>query len=360
MRRNTASPLTASAVAAASVTVGVGLATAVSLLHIDALPQLLLLAVVLSAGYGGVYSGILATALAGLAWGLVVPLTETDLTFRWAEVALFCSVGTASTLIISRLQAKALDDAFGNEQVAADAHAQRGELMALVSHELRNPINAMTAALALLRMPGGAGTAERAHAVLERQTAYLARLAEDLVSAVGIERGRMTLERTDVSLLDVVHHAVEVAYASVTQRQQILAVEAPTDAIVTNGDPVRLQQVVQNLLLNASKYTPTGGRITLRMTCEEGLATIAVHDTGMGLAAEQRASIFNAYVRATREGQGLGLGLYIARHLAERHGGTLVAESEGPGQGSTFTLRLPADVALSPGCGATEVQPLAI
>jgi CheY-like chemotaxis protein len=183
--------------------------------------------------------------------------------------------------------------------------------------------------------------------VIDRQLTHVTRLVDDLLDVGRLTTGKIKLRKELLRLGDVIQRSIETARPLITARHHTLTVQQPPEALYVNGDPTRLSQVLQNLLVNAAKYTPDGGHITLKSQAVEGFVDIVVTDTGRGLAPEHLQSIFELFVQA--EGgmsaaaeSGLGIGLTLARSLTEMHGGTLEAKSGGLGRGSTFTVRLPA------------------
>jgi signal transduction histidine kinase len=218
---------------------------------------------------------------------------------------------------------------------------RKQDFLGLLSHELRNPLSAINAALAVMRARPGVDAGRQARTVVERQVAHIARLVDDLVDTARIERGTLSLQLAPVDLRDVLATAVEMAQPSVLHRRQTLARSELDEPAMVNGDRVRLQQVFSNLLLNASKYTPEGGAIELRTSRDGSDFCVAVRDTGQGIAREDLAKVFEPFVRATRDVPGLGVGLYVARTLIEGHGGEITVESAGSGEGATFTVRMP-------------------
>jgi signal transduction histidine kinase len=224
----------------------------------------------------------------------------------------------------------------------ADALSRRKQdFLGLLSHELRNPLNAIHGALGVMRDGGDVAAGRRALAVIERQVSHIARLVEDLVDTARIERGTLSLQVEPVDVRDVMSTALDMAAPSVMHRRQELVWARPPDPMLVNGDRVRLQQVFSNLLLNASKYTPECGQIELRMYRAASDFCVAVRDNGKGIAAADLRRVFEPFVRATRDEHGLGVGLYVARTLVEQHGGEISVDSNGSGQGATFTVRLP-------------------
>jgi signal transduction histidine kinase len=217
---------------------------------------------------------------------------------------------------------------------------RKQDFLGLLSHELRNPLEAIGVALAIMRSREGIEQGQRARRVIERQVQHIGRLVDDLVDTARIERGTLSLQVEPIDLGEVLTTAVEMVQPSVGVRNQTFDWE-PSSGLIVSGDRVRLQQVFSNLLLNASKYTPQGGRITLATYRAGSDVCVRIRDTGQGIAAEDLHRVFEPFVRASREEPGLGVGLYLARTLVEQHGGVIAVESRGPDTGSTFTVRLP-------------------
>ena len=245
----------------------------------------------------------------------------------------------------------------------ADA-ANRGKdrFLAVLSHELRTPLNAI---LGWARLLGGGhlDPAQRARAieVIERNAQLQTQLVADLLDISRVAAGKMEVERTPVDLVLVVREALEVVAADAEAKKLALVTDLDPAAGEVAGEARRLQQVVLNLLLNAIKFTPDGGRIEVRLERHETSARLTVHDTGEGIDPELLPRIFNPFEQGdattTRRHQGLGLGLAIVRQLVELHGGTIRAESPGPGQGATFVVDLPVlAVRLSATRGRREAE----
>ncbi|UQA61006.1 hybrid sensor histidine kinase/response regulator [Polyangium aurulentum] len=230
------------------------------------------------------------------------------------------------------------------EQLRA-ANRRKDEFLAMLGHELRNPLMPILTALELMRMRGQDVFAKE-RAVLQRQANHLLRLVEDLMDVSRITRGKVELKKRTVELSRVVARAVETASPLLEQRSHELAMNVPTTGLLVHADEDRLVQVVANLLSNAAKYTPPRGKIEVegRRAGEE--IALTIRDSGMGISPELLPEIFNLFVQGERtlarsEG-GLGLGLAIVKIFVELHGGTVSAWSEGPGKGSEFTIRLPS------------------
>jgi CheY-like chemotaxis protein len=228
----------------------------------------------------------------------------------------------------------------------SEADRRKDEFLATLSHELRNPLAPLRNSVQLLRMQEAADPgAAPIHQLMDRQVDHLVRLVDDLLEVSRISRGTFELRRERVELATVVRNAVDTSNPLIHGAGHQLTVSLPREALWLDGDPVRLAQILANLLNNAATYTEHGGRISVRAWREDGHALIAVRDNGTGIAAEALPRLFQMFHRGSassrRNPSGLGIGLSLARGLAEMHGGTITVKSEGPGQGSEFTVRLP-------------------
>jgi signal transduction histidine kinase/ActR/RegA family two-component response regulator len=225
------------------------------------------------------------------------------------------------------------------------ANANKSQFLALLAHELRNPLAPLRNGITLLRLQREPQRLAETQAMMERQVAHMARLIEDLLDVSRIDRGQLELRRERVAIDAVVASAIETAKPAIESKQQALVVRYERSALHVDGDPVRLSQVISNLLNNASKFTPPQGRIEIAITVEDAEAVIAVTDSGLGFRAEDSARIFELFVqldasRAQAAG-GLGIGLTLVRSIIALHGGTVTAHSDGAGKGARFTVRLP-------------------
>lgn len=230
------------------------------------------------------------------------------------------------------------------EQATAEAaNRAKDEFMAMLGHELRNPLAPIRTALELMRLRGTAGL-ERERAVIERQTDHLASLVEDLLDVSRITRGTVQLRRERLRLSCVIERAAETAAPLFEQQRHQLTTDIP-DNIIIDGDEGRMTQVFSNLLTNAAKYTNPGGRVTITASLADGDVVVAVKDSGRGMSAEMLPRVFDLFTQERqnidRSKGGLGLGLAIVKSLVELHGGQVGALSAGPDQGSTFWVRLP-------------------
>ncbi|WP_256856501.1 ATP-binding protein [Variovorax sp. KK3] len=227
-----------------------------------------------------------------------------------------------------------------------EADQRKTEFLATLAHELRNPLAPLGTALALLtRKKPPAEEAVKYYELMARQVEHMVRLVNDLMEVSRITRGKIELHRAPVLLDAVIDDAVEFSRPLLERAGHRLDIEPAGEPLVVSGDAVRLTQVFSNLLNNAAKYTPPGGRIGLTARHEGAQAVIAVSDTGTGLAPEMLKSIFDMFVQVSgtaRDAQGgLGIGLTLVRSLVELHGGSVEAASEGLDRGATFTVRLP-------------------
>jgi len=225
-------------------------------------------------------------------------------------------------------------------------NANKSRFLALLSHELRNPLAPLRIGLAVLARQSDRKRAEDTRAMMERQVAHLVRLIDDLLDMSRIDRGVLELRRERVSVDSVVANAVEMVKPEIEKKQQQVTVCGDeASALFVDGDPVRLCQILSNLLSNACKFTPIGGHVELMVRAEGDDVLIAVSDEGIGFEAKDSSRIFEMFVQLeeskTQSTTGLGVGLPIARSLVEMHGGRLTAESPGLGHGATFTVRLP-------------------
>jgi PAS domain S-box-containing protein len=243
---------------------------------------------------------------------------------------------------------------------AEAANRAKDEFLAMLGHELRNPLSPILTALQLMRLRGTGGS-ERERSVIERQVTHLTRLVDDLLDVSRIARGKVELKEEIVEIAEVVAGAVEVSSPLLEQRTHTLDLAVPRRGLAVRGDPTRLGQVVSNLLTNAAKYTPPGGQISVRAADESHEVVLRVRDTGIGIAPDVLPHVFDLFVQERqsldRSHGGLGLGLTIVRNLVERHGGTVSAHSTGRGHGSEFVVRLPKALSIDAG---DEVQPRAI
>ncbi|HYE33892.1 sensor histidine kinase [Methylocaldum sp.] len=231
-----------------------------------------------------------------------------------------------------------------------EADRRKNEFLAMLGHELRNPLAPIRNAVKIMRRPDAPDPALHwAREVVDRQVEHLVRLVDDLLDVSRIVQGKLTLQKASVELAALIDQAVETCEPLLDARRHRFVVSIPDQSVRIEGDAVRLAQAVSNLLVNAAKYTPDGGEIWLTATCENGEVLISVRDTGEGISPALLPHLFEVFTQAERtldraQG-GLGLGLTIVQKIVELHGGHVEAYSEGPGRGSEFVVRLPLDLA---------------
>jgi two-component system CheB/CheR fusion protein len=250
------------------------------------------------------------------------------------------------------------------EQEVLEGVRRREQFLAMLSHELRNPLAAILSATRILDAAKLQDQAcHEAGQVVARQANHMARLLDDLLDVARITRGRITLRNEALDLRDTARSAIEALGPFFAEHQTKLIVDITDDAIPIIGDPARLQQIQANLLSNASKYSPRGAEVRFEMKVQGGEAMIRVSDHGVGITADIMPRIFDLFVQGeqslARSDGGLGIGLTLLRSLVELHGGRVQAESGGPGQGSVFTVWLPLApaAALSADAGAARLAP---
>jgi signal transduction histidine kinase len=223
-----------------------------------------------------------------------------------------------------------------------EAHRVKDEFLAMLGHELRNPLAPISTAVQIIRLRGGQS---REIAVIERQVGHLTRLVDDLLDVSRITRGKVELDRRPIELWDAIARAVEVASPLLEERRHRVDVLVPSSGLIVDADIDRLAQVISNLLTNAAKYSDTESRIALRGGLADGHVELAVIDQGIGIAADMLGRVFEAFVQQPqtieRSRGGLGLGLTIVKSLVEMHGGSVRCESAGVGRGSAFIITLP-------------------
>lgn len=227
-----------------------------------------------------------------------------------------------------------------------EADRRKDEFLALLAHELRNPLAPLRNGLQVMKLAAtDPDLVAQARAMMERQLGHMVRLIDDLLDISRISRHKLRLRRSRVRLDDVIHSAVETARPLIDAAGHELTVSLPPEPVHLDADLTRLAQVVGNLLANSARYTEPGGRITLTGERRDGEVVISVRDTGIGIPPEQLGAIFDMFSQVDRGPDrstgGLGIGLALVKGLVEMHGGTVSAESPGVGQGSTFTVRLP-------------------
>lgn len=232
------------------------------------------------------------------------------------------------------------------EQALKEADRHKDEFLAMLAHELRNPLAPILNAVQLMRMrPMTDPQLTWSREVIARQLGHLTRLVDDLLDVSRITRGKINLSREPVDLAVLAARAVETVQPMISEREHQLTVELPKEPVRVYGDPLRLTQALGNVLSNAAKYTERGGRIGLSARQVGGEAEVRISDSGIGIPSALLPNIFNLFTQVNaslnRPQSGLGIGLSLVRRLLEMHGGSITAYSEGEGQGSEFVIRLP-------------------
>jgi len=250
-----------------------------------------------------------------------------------------------------------------SEEALRLADRRKDEFLALLAHELRNPLAPIRYALAANKKPGRTPEqCRQAEEIIERQVIHMSRLLDDMLDISRITRGVLELKRTRAELTSVIGAAIETARPMLDEKRHTLVLDLPTAPVQLEADVMRLAQVFSNLLINAAKYTDPGGRIQLRARPQGGDILVSVSDNGIGIPADMLPRVFNMFFQtqsalARAEG-GLGVGLSLVRGLVRLHGGSVEARSEGPGRGTEFIVRLPVGpaAALSADAGAEADQ----
>ena len=257
-------------------------------------------------------------------------------------------VGTITDITARKSTEHALRE---SEERLKESDRRKDEFLAMLAHELRNPLAPIRTGLELIRIAGDTTDVERVRAVMERQVGHMVRLVDDLLDVSRITSGKIQLQRRRTPLTELIEGAVEANRATASAADVRLTVQMPREPCVLDVDPTRVVQVFSNLLHNAVKFTPSGGRIDVSATCTEptdgsplGDVIVAVADTGIGISTEMLPRVFDLFTQGRQGGHsqpGLGIGLAVARQLIDMHGGHIEAVSEGASRGSTFIVRLP-------------------
>lgn len=345
------------------------------------------LPVVVTALYGGYGPALMATALGafvgvyffvgGVGWPALTVASATGL-------VLFLLIGLSVSFLGGRLQA--------SRQSLVDASRRKDDFLAMLGHELRNPLASISAAAELLRRAskeegsadeGRTGGIDRQASVdvIRRQVGHMARLIDDLLDVTRIARGHVVLTKSQVNVHQVLHDAVEQMRPLIEQKRHALSlleagqpmdlsrpqavspqgsIEA-VEVIEVMGDHARLVQVLANILMNAAKYTPPGGKLQMSLDVQGAWVKIQVSDNGVGISADLLPHIFEYFVQAERTADraegGLGLGLPLVKNVVAMHGGRVAVQSKGPGEGSTFTVLLPRLSTLGGRTGYAHAEP---
>ena len=237
----------------------------------------------------------------------------------------------------------------------------KDEFLATLAHELRNPLAPLRNVAEILRMESLSETGRHATGVMERQISQLVRLIDDLMDVSRITRGQLTLRKDRIDLRSVIESAVETAQPQLTSAGVTLTVDIPAESLMLDADATRISQVILNLLTNAAKFTPAGGRVWLTAKTLIDRVSITVRDTGVGIAPEDQEKVFGMFVQLNRDMRrsqtGLGIGLTLVKQMTEMHGGSVAVWSGGLGQGSEFTIALPLAVPSEPVRDAEPAEP---
>jgi len=264
----------------------------------------------------------------------------------WANVVVTAVIGPGGDLRGYAKITRDMSDRRRLEELELSSR-RMNEFLAMLAHELRNPLAPIRNAVTIMQLESLASPVLRnCRDVIDRQLTHVTRLVDDLLDVGRLSTGKIKLRKELLRLGDVVARGVEIARPIIASRRHTLTIEQSDEPLYVHGDSTRLSQVLQNLLVNAAKYTPEGGHIALRAYAADSFVYLAVGDNGRGLAPEHLHTIFQLFVQAdsgtaAAAESGLGIGLTLARSLAEMHGGSIEAASPGPGKGSTFTVRLP-------------------
>jgi signal transduction histidine kinase len=288
-------------------------------------------------------------ALDGVVVGVIYANRLSLRPFTDDEEALLVTLADQAAVAVQKTRLLTVAQAARAEAEAASRG--KDELLAMLGHELRNPLAALAHAAQVLQTPGlSEEGGRRAREVLVRQNAHLARLVDDLLDVARVTSGKIVLSRRPLELAEAVRHGVATLAAS--GRTESCHVTLDLSPVWADVDETRLEQVVTNLVGNALRFTPADGRIEVTLRAADGEAVLRVRDSGVGIAPEMLARVFDVFVQGPRGPDGgpggLGLGLTLVRRIVELHGGTVEAASEGPGRGSVFTVRLPALAAPPP------------
>ena len=306
-------------------------------------------AVVVSAWYGGLGSGLLATSMGAVLAGYFFLQPDFSIASLRPEVMVglvfFVLAGATASWLFEALHVEGARSQRA-EEALREADRRKDEFIAIIAHELRTPLAPLANALQILRVAeSDARKRAMAYDMMERHVQQIARLVEDLLDLNRIARGELSLRKEEVDLAAVLHRAREMSQPGIDAGRHALSLYLPSRPLLVHGDPARLAQVFANLLNNAARYTPAGGSIDVVAGREGGEAAVRVRDSGYGIPRDMLAKIFEMFTQiddGKSSQSGLGIGLTIVKRLVELHGGRIEAKSDGPGRGSEFVVRLPA------------------
>lgn len=248
------------------------------------------------------------------------------------------------------------DELKAHSDALEEADRRKDEFLATLAHELRNPLSPLRHGLDILRRNPNSNEAAEIRDMMDRQLVHLVRLIDDLLDVSRVRLGKIELRKEKIQAADVIRSALESSQPLIDSAGHSLTVNLSSSPIWLDADPTRLAQVIGNLLNNAAKYTPAGGRVGVSLRTVGNDAAIAVSDNGLGITADMQSKVFELFAQvenhSDRAGGGLGIGLALVKQLVAMHDGAVNAESAGPGQGSVFTVRIPLATP-----GVVESQP---
>ena len=225
------------------------------------------------------------------------------------------------------------------------ADQQKNRFLAVLAHELRNPLAVLSSGLSLLGRPRHGLDTDTVHRSMRQNLRYMTRLVDDLLDINRIEHGKISLRKEPLLLSDLIPPALEIAGPAIEAGNHELLVELPTDPVTLDVDPARFNQIVGNIVGNAARYTPKGGQIAVIVAMADDRVVLTVSDNGIGIPAERQSIIFEMFEQSDNGfgivGDGLGIGLALVKQLVELHGGEIRLVTSAPGVGSTFEVQLP-------------------
>lgn len=328
-----------------SALIGIGAATAIRFALDPVLGEhvqfsVYFLAVSLAAWAGGIRAAMVTAILSSLLANYIFSMPRGFLTIKdWEE-----TVGLIIFLAVSLLIGVLCEISLRALARARAAEQQKDDYLAILAHELRNPLAIIHYTNVAENKAGQQDSRSRTE-VIDRQVQQLDQMIDDLMDISRVSRGKFRLEFEPIGLADVVEEAVDKVRRTIEERDHELIVDLPAEKLMLWGDPLRLQQVLTNLLRNAARYTQRGGKVELRIKQEKDGVVIRVRDNGQGIPKEMLSRVFDLHTQVERtletSGTGTGIGLALVRTLVELHGGTVAALSDGPDRGSEFIVRLP-------------------
>jgi signal transduction histidine kinase len=250
-------------------------------------------------------------------------------------------------------------DSMSKSLQAADV--QKNRFLAVLAHELRNPIMALVSGLRLLERHDGTDMASQIRGAMNRSLGYITRLVEDLLDIARIEQGKISLQKREISLQGAITLALEMTRPAMESAGHSFTLTMPEEPITLMADEARITQIVVNLVGNATKYTPAGGKIALQAYVLDNAAYVRIEDSGIGIPADQHDSVFDIFaqvpLKSHMKQDGLGIGLALIRHLAELHGGEIKLVRSDAIRGSVFEVRLPLAATAHPVSNPTDAEP---